>query len=214
MKSCSTKATPRVVFKIRFFCDHVEQIDQLEEALVRKPQKLQLDLIGAEDLSPDIALLARSVLANRSPKTHLITNARSSLQGGAVLVWLMGDTRLIQDDARLFFRKPYEDNTGDGEDWRGNLEGGDVGLEEIDYAQVLQHINHFLPVTELAGRAVGKETLRQYGLIDNEKADQFLASVFARVEKKPAPASNPPPPPAPGRGRRIAGLPKASSRRG
>jgi hypothetical protein len=211
MKPCSTKATPRVVFKIRFFCDHVEQIDQLEEALARKPQKFQLDLIGADDLSPDIALLARSVLANRSPKTHLITNARSSLQGGAVLVWLMGDTRLIQDDAKLFFRKPHEDTTSDGEDWRGALEGAEVGLEEIDYAQALQHINHFLPVNELAGRPVGKETLRQYGLTDNEKADQFLASVFARVEKKPAPASAPQWPAQGGRG---ATVPKAISRRG
>jgi len=40
-----------------------------------------------------------------SPKTHLITNARSSLQGGAVLVWLMGDTSLIREDAKLYFRK-------------------------------------------------------------------------------------------------------------
>lgn len=189
MKTCSAKATPRVVFKIRFFCDHVEQIDQLEEVLARKPQRIQLDMIGADDLSPDIALLARSVLANRSPKTHLITNARSSLQGGAVLVWLMGDTRLIQDDAKLFFRKSHVDNGSDREDWRGSLDGAETSLEEIDYAQVLQHINHFLPVNELAGRPVGKDTLRQYGLIDNEKADQFLASVFARVEKKPAPAS-------------------------
>ncbi|MEI9865870.1 MAG: hypothetical protein WDN00_15220 [Limisphaerales bacterium] len=47
--------------------------------------------------------MIRSVLGQRSPKTQVITNARSSLQNGSVLVWLLGDRRLIRDDARLFF---------------------------------------------------------------------------------------------------------------
>lgn len=187
MKTHSTRSLRRFLFKIRFFCDYAEQIGQLEKALARKPEKLQLDIIGSGELSPDTALLMRSVLVARSPKTHLITNARSSLQGGAVLVWLMGDTRLIREDAKLYFRKSSkEDDDEDDEDWKDEKsDDSEADLEEVDYAQVLQYIDHFLPVKELAGRPIDLEVLRQFGLVDNEKVDHFLASAFAKTPVSP-----------------------------
>ena len=37
-----------------------------------------------------------------------------------MLVWLMGDTRLIREDAKLYFRKSNKDDEDDeGEDWKG-----------------------------------------------------------------------------------------------
>jgi len=45
---------------------------------------------------------------------------------------------------------------------------------------VLQIINEFLPVREMAGRLIGVPVLRQFGLIENEKVDSFLASVFSK----------------------------------
>jgi len=177
MTTRSTRSLRRLQFKIRFFCDYADQIGQLEKALARKPEKLQLDIIGSGELSPDTALLMRSVLLGRSPKTRLITNARSSLQGGAVLVWLMGDTRLMREDAKLYFRKSNkEDEDDEGEDWKDKKsDDSETDLEEVDYEQVLRHIDNFLPVKELAGRPVDLEVLRQFGLVDNEKVDHFLA---------------------------------------
>ena len=198
MKTRSTRSLRRLLFKIRFFCDYAEQIGQLEKALARKPEKLQLDIIGSGELSPDTALLMRSVLLGRSPKTHLITNALSSLQGGAVLVWLMGDTRLIREDAKLYFRKSIkEDEDEEAEGWKDvKPDDSETDLEEVDYAQVLQHIDNFLPVKELAGRPVALEVLRQFGLVDNEKVDHFLASAFAKASvspesEKPGPQTEP-----------------------
>jgi len=198
MKTRSARSLRRLLFKIRFFCDYAEQIGQLEKALARKPEKLQLDIMGSGELSPDTALLMRSVLLGRSARTQLITNARSSLQGGAVLVWLMGDTRLIREDAKLYFRKSSkEDEDEDNQDWKDEKsEDSEVDLEEIDYAQVLQYIDHFLPVKELAGRPVDLELLRQFGLVDNEKVDQFLASAFGSSKSstesdKPVPEPKP-----------------------
>jgi hypothetical protein len=160
----------------------VEQIGQLERALARRPERLQLDIMGSGELSPDTALLMRSILLSRSPKTHLITHARSSLQGGAVLVWLMGDTRLIRDDAKLYFRKPNQGDE-DAEDWKDEKSNdSEVDLDEVDYAQVLQHIDNFLPVKEVAGRPLDLAVLRQFALVDNEKVDEFLASAFANAE--------------------------------
>ena len=87
--------------------------------------------------------------------------------------------------------------TKTSEDWKdGKSDDSEADLEEVDYAQVLQHIDNFLPVKELAGRPVDLRVLRQFGLVDNEKVDHFLASAFARApvspeSDKPGPETEP-----------------------
>ncbi len=54
--------------------------------------------------------------------------------------------------------------------------------DEGDYARVLQIINEYLPVREMAGRLIGVPVLRQFGLIENDKMDSFLATVFSKPE--------------------------------
>lgn len=186
MKTRSTRSRRRLLLKISFFENYTDQIFQLERALARKPEKFQIDLVGSGEIPPDTALLIRSILLKRSAETHLITNARSSLQGGSVLVWLLGDTRLIREDAKLYFRRPTnQDHDEDAEAWKDEeSESSDLDPEEVDYAQVLQHIDHFLPVKELAGRPIDLQVLKQFGLVDNEKVDLFLASAFAKSESR------------------------------
>ena len=171
---------------------YIERITRLEATLARKPRVLQIDLIGVGEIPGDSALLIRSVLLNRSPKTRLITNARSSLQNGSVLVWLLGDTRLIRDDARLFFRRATlseDDDAKRGDEWKDEPEFCDsfseIDPEEGDYARVLQCINEFLPVKELAGRLIELPVLRQFGLVENEKVDHFLATAFGTKREPP-----------------------------
>jgi hypothetical protein len=200
MKAHSPRKPPRLLLSITFYEPYTDQICKMEKALARKPETFQIDLVGSAELSPDTALLIRSILQNRSPQTHLITHARSSLQGGSVLVWLLGDTRLIREDARLFFRRPA--NPGEGDDpetWKEEApQAPEMDLEESDYAQVLQHINAYLPVNELAGRPIGLRVLKQFGLVDNERGDRFLASAFARSEGPvQAPPQKPETTPAP-----------------
>jgi hypothetical protein len=174
-------------------CYYIERIARLEAVLARKPRALQIDMVGVGEIPADSALLIRSVLLARSPRTHLITNARSSLQNGAVLVWLLGDTRIIRDDARLFFRRatlPEDDDDAKQEDgWKDEPEFCDsfseIDPEEGDHARVLQCINEFLPVKELAGRLIEMPVLRQFGLVDNEKVDHFLATAFGTRREPP-----------------------------
>jgi hypothetical protein len=45
---------------------------------------------------------------------------------------------------------------------------------------VLQCIDEFLPVREFAGRIVSVSVLREFGLVDNERADNALAEAFAK----------------------------------
>ena len=50
---------------------------------------------------------------------------------------------------------------------------------------MLQCINEFLPVKELAGRLIEVPVLRQFGLVENEKVDQFLATAFGAKREPP-----------------------------
>jgi hypothetical protein len=151
-------------------------------------------MIGVGEIPADSALLVRSVLMNRSPKTRLVTNARSSLQNGAVLVWLLGDSRTIRDDARLYFRRTTlseEDEEELKKVWKDEEPKycdsfSEIDPEELDYRRVLELINEFLPVKELAGRPIELPILKQFGLVESDKVDHFLASAFGRETKKPA----------------------------
>src|SRR5262245_28068613 len=62
-----------------------------------------------------------------------------------------------------------------------------IDPDEGDYARVLEIINEFLPVKEMVERLIGVPVLRQFGLIENEKVDDFLATAFA---KSPEPAES------------------------
>jgi hypothetical protein len=193
MKTKSKQRQRHFQIKIQSYGNsyYIERVARLEAALARRPRKLEIELIGVGDIPADSALLIRSILAGRSPRTRLITRARSSLQGGSLLVWLQGDERLIREDAHVFFRRadlPDEENL----DWRKVWKNGELKYadsysemdpEEGDYARVLELINEFLPVKELAGRLIGLPVLRQFGLIENEQLDRFLASVFGKPEK-------------------------------
>src|SRR6185436_3901608 len=83
----------------------IERIAALERVLARKPHQLQIDMLGEGEIPADWALLIRSILNQRAARTQVTTNARSSLQNGSVLVWLLGDCRVIRGDARIFFRR-------------------------------------------------------------------------------------------------------------
>src|SRR6185503_14200198 len=136
---------------------YIERIAALKRALARKPRQLQIDMLGEGEIPADWALLICSILNQRAARTQVITNARSSLQNGSVLVWLLGDHRIIRDDARIFFRRAdvsedtnFEpEKVWDEDDMKYVDSFSEVDPDEADHAKVLQHINEFLPVKEL-----------------------------------------------------------------
>jgi len=147
-------------------------------------------MIGEGEIPADTALLIRSILMKRFSGTQLVTNARSSLQGGSVLVWLLGDKRIIRDDARVFFKRnpladedPAEVYAGLGEaEQKYEDSYSSVDPEDADYARVLQLIDEFLPVNEFAGRVVNVGVLRDFGIVENEHVDNFLTTAFSKRE--------------------------------
>lgn len=191
---------------------YVDRIADLERALAKRPRRFQIDLIGNGEIPADWALLIRSVLIERAPQTMLITNARSSLQGGTVLVWLLGDRRMIRDDARIFFRRvemPDADGTDKEEAWKmGEPKYADsfseIDPDDANYAKVLQLINEFLPVKELAGRLINVPALREFSLVESEKFDRFLNDVFGKPQEQNGNSTDEPRP------RRTRANPKVS----
>jgi hypothetical protein len=169
---------------------YIDCVKRLECVLATRPAALRLELIGMGEIPADSALLLRSVLLARAPGTYLVTQARSSLQNGAVLVWLLGETRLIRDDARLYFRRAVLDESDESkseEEWKAEPDHwgcpSESMPEEGDHAAVLRCIGEYLPVNELAGRLIDVPALRQLGLVDNERMDRFLVSAFSRDSK-------------------------------
>lgn len=179
---------------------YIERTAKLEKALARRPRRFQIDLVGDGEVAADWALLIRSILLQRSPRTRLITNARSSLQGGSALVWLLGDKRIIRDDARVFFRRVDMSETNDAdvnEVWKeSDLKYVDsfseADPEDSDYIKVLRLIDEFLPVRELAGKVINVPVLRQFGLVENEKLDRFLATAFGQPQESTGNSSGEP----------------------
>jgi hypothetical protein len=188
MKAKRTKTTKRhskLLLKLRSWGNYIEEAYQLEKLLGRKPSRLQIEFVGSGEIPADSALLMRSMILKRSPRTRLVTNARSSLQGATALIWLLGDKRFIREDARLHFRPagPFvasDVSTG----WRDRSFFHDDDMEEEDYVRILHAINEFLPVKELAGRPVELAVLKEFGLIENEKVDGLLATAFGRGKER------------------------------
>ena len=106
------------------------------------------------------------------------------------MIWLLDDSRTIRNDARIYFRRanlPEDAELEPHGDWKHNESKyrdsySEIDLDEADYARVLEVINEFLPVKEMSGRLIGTVVLRQFGLIENEHVDNYLATVFGKSE--------------------------------
>jgi hypothetical protein len=186
MKTKRANRSVKLMIKLTSYSSFIDHAYYLETVLARKPARLQLDFVGSGEIPPDSALLIRSILLARSRRTRLVTRARSSLRGAAVLLWLLGDTRQIRDDASLYLRPagPFETDTGRRPAWRDRHGSEADEVEESDYIRVLHFINEYLPVRELAGSPISVPVLRQFGLVNHENVDRFLAAAF---RKRPAP---------------------------
>src|SRR5262249_34491488 len=100
----SKQRQSKLLLKLRSWGDYIDEAYELESLLAKKPAQLKIEFVGCGEIPADSVLLMRSMILKRSPKIRITTNARSSLQGATVLIWLLGDTRQIREDARLHFR--------------------------------------------------------------------------------------------------------------
>jgi hypothetical protein len=175
---------------------YLDAVYDLENLLATGRRRVTVELIGTDEMPPDIALTFCDLLRRRQPGTELVTHARSSLLGSSILLWLLGDRRTIREDAVLFFDpaascKPVQDGDQWDEATREQADvifedvfGRDLKLQREVYAKVVQIIDQYLPVRDLAGKFIDVVILRQFGLLEDSPLDQELAAAF---EKTPEP---------------------------
>ncbi len=193
MKTKNTKHICEFRLKITSYADayYTKKALKLEAALKQKPKIIRIEMIGEGEIPADTALLLRSILIARSPETRLVTDARSSLSGASVLLWLLGEQRSIREDARVFFRRnpladedPVEVFAGLGDAAPKYKDSySSIDPDDADYARVLEHINEFLPVDEFAGRIISVGVLREFGLVENERVDCFLTTALGKTHE-------------------------------
>lgn len=171
------------MLKLRYWGNYINEAYQLQTMLGKKPKQIQIEFVGSGEIPADSALLMRSMILKRSERTRIITTARSGLLHATVLVWLLGDARRIREDARLSFRPAGPFVPSDAPvAWNDRCACESCEME--DYIRVLQAIDEFLPVKELAGKQIEVSVLKQFGLVDNEKVDSFLAAAFRRDKER------------------------------
>jgi hypothetical protein len=184
-QSKSAKRQSKLLIKLSSWGSFINEAYQLESLLAKKPKQLQIEFVGSGEIPADTALLMRSMILKRSPKTRIVTNARSSLIGPTVLIWLLGDTRHLREDAQLRFRPAGAFCPDDAPvAWKDRCTCDECEIEEQNYIRVLQAINEFLPAKELAGQPIEISVLKQFGLVENEKVDKFLAAAFRRDKER------------------------------
>jgi len=188
MKKEQTSMKGRFQFKVLPYGNlyYPERLGELRELLAGQPERVDIELMGKGEINGDAALAFRSVLRERWPGTHVAMHARSSLMNGSVLVWLQGDERTIREDAWIFFRGADGTEETPWSEAAAKFPGatGWPDQDEIDHPRVLELINEYLPVKEFAGRLIRPAELRQFGLLENDAMERFLACAFAEEELK------------------------------
>lgn len=160
-------------------------LQKVREAFQGNPREVTFELLGPGQLLHDTALMLFDELKHRPNGIHLRMHSRTSLFDGAILVWLCGDTRTIRRDAWIQLshipETPGMGGALDGrEDYTSTITVTDEAPSETDLRTIMDHLEEWLPVAELAGHRLFAQDLRDLGLLDGELEIQTLAGLFKR----------------------------------
>ncbi len=170
-------------------------LDTITAAFSSGAKELRLELLGPGFLLHDHALMLFDELLNRPEGMKLHVHSRTSLADGAILLWLVGDTRTIRWDAwiQLSPSPPLPDLIDDG----GSSDAVQVTCEEpshTDLRTIMTHMEEWLPVGEMAGLRLFKEDLEELGLLEDDASCRQLDALFeGSTEPQKTPITAPTP---------------------
>ena len=156
--------------------------DELIAKLAGGPKQLKLRFVGFSYSPADHALIISEILATKRNGVTIITDAWSPVIGSSVLTWLAGDIRRIRKTAYLNFRSPLDNGNPRRRNFpwddcfdlfAGDAEPG-IDLAEQDYKTVLQLIDEYLPIKQMAGKIITPDMLKEFGLLENSPLDNLL----------------------------------------
>jgi hypothetical protein len=164
----------------------VTQLSLLESALEKEPLFFNLQLIGPAVMASDKALLLYDALMQRSPRTRLITYARSCLLDATVLLWLAGDERKIRETA--WIQMDSLERLLDTEPWKNPEVARRRSISKFvtepawvtDYRTAARLLNEYLPLEEVADRPIFRAELAELGLLATADEEIHLTKCFAK----------------------------------
>jgi hypothetical protein len=162
-------------------------LNTVRSAFHGAPTDVTFELLGPGNMIHDTALMLFDELINRPPGTHLRMHARTSLFDGAILIWLCGDTRTIRRDAWIQLSHipetpPMGQQPPFGEqDYTTSIIVEDEPASDTDLRTIMDYLEEWLPVTEIAGQRLLAQDLRELGLLDGVDDTQTLARLFTQA---------------------------------
>lgn len=156
-----------------------QMLDAISAAFASGASELRLELLGPGILLHDHALMLFDELLNRPDDMSLHVHSRTCLADGAILLWLAGDTRSIRCDAwvQLSHMPPLP----------SMVQGGYIDAVQIveedpgntDLRRIMDYLEEWLPVHEVAGLRLSKDDLEELGLLEDADTRQHLDALLA-----------------------------------
>ncbi|NBX72803.1 MAG: hypothetical protein EBQ89_00700 [Alphaproteobacteria bacterium] len=167
---------------------HDEIYQSVKDAISKKPEVLEIDLVGLGILDQGLCLSLWYLLTEKKdPKTHLIVCCNANLIDGEVLVLLAADEKQIRPRTwmEISSLKKYEAMDFSTRSCSSKQCGSqhDEPFFLTDYRNVFEIMNRYLPCELLSkGRVEIGQTFREYGLLNNQDEELSFQSLFNREE--------------------------------
>ena len=156
--------------------------DVLTATLETHPRRVRFRFIGPHAMMPDSALVIYDILTTRNHGAELIMEAWSPVLGASMLVWLAGNVRRVRSTTHFRFRSLQEMvRRASRRSFSENnflVVAGDVDPDDhpyvVDYRMVLQLMDQYLPIDQLADTIITPAKLKELGLLENSPLDDVL----------------------------------------
>ena len=148
----------------------------LQSAFAEEPETLLIELLGPGMLLHDTALMLHEEIRNRPRATRVHARARTCLIDGAILLWLAADTRSMRKDTWIQISTLLEESLFVGsDDYPYSIRASEECPADTDFRAVVEYLEEYLPVKEIAGLRLFEPDLRDLGLLHDPGETDWLA---------------------------------------
>jgi hypothetical protein len=154
----------------------------IQNALAEYHDSLHIELLGPGVMVPDTALMIYHELCKRPSHMTIHAYSHTCLMDGAILIWLLADTRSIRPDAWIQVSEAGgfdQDSICGRGDYATAVLAAEETAADTDTRTVHRLLDEFLPVSEIAGLRLFEPDLRELGLLRAEDEPDILAELFA-----------------------------------
>ena len=157
-------------------------LTSIQNAISECHDSLTLELLGPGVMLPDTALMIFHEFRKRPSWMSIHAHSHTCLMDGAILPWLLADTRSIRPDAWIQVSEAgaflHDFACGRG-DYSTAVLAAEETAADTDTRTIHRLLDEFLPVSEIAGLRLFETDLSELGLIRGEAEPDTLAELFA-----------------------------------